>query len=87
MQNPASGKPQETYLINFVDDIRLSLAHSDKQCLVAENCCIKQVIEHITRLVTSCQKTIEAWELGNLIALRKAKIVYNFGLSECNRVN
>ena len=24
--------------------------------------------------------------LFNLIALRKAKIVYNFGLSECNRV-
>ena len=24
---------------------------------------------------------------GNPIALRKAKIVYNFGLSECNRVN
>ena len=23
----------------------------------------------------------------NPIALRKAKIVYNFGLSECNRVN
>ena len=23
----------------------------------------------------------------NSIALRKAKIVYNFGLSECNRVN
>ena len=23
---------------------------------------------------------------NNLIALRKAKIVYNFGLSECNRV-
>ena len=23
----------------------------------------------------------------NAIALRKAKIVYNFGLSECNRVN
>ena len=23
----------------------------------------------------------------NTIALRKAKIVYNFGLSECNRVN
>ena len=25
--------------------------------------------------------------LVNPIALRKAKIVYNFGLSECNRVN
>ena len=24
---------------------------------------------------------------SNPIALRKAKIVYNFGLSECNRVN
>ena len=23
----------------------------------------------------------------NTVALRKAKIVYNFGLSECNRVN
>ena len=26
------------------------------------------------------------WTLFNPIALRKAKIVYNFGLSECNRV-
>ena len=26
------------------------------------------------------------WILFNSIALRKAKIVYNFGLSECNRV-
>ena len=26
------------------------------------------------------------WSLINSIALRKAKIVYNFGLSECNRV-
>ena len=26
-------------------------------------------------------------EVINLNALRKAKIVYNFGISECNRVN
>ena len=26
-------------------------------------------------------------EFINPVALRKAKIVYNFGLSECNRVN
>ena len=30
--------------------------------------------------------TGNAW-LFNPIALRKAKTVYNFGLSECNRVN
>ena len=29
----------------------------------------------------------QASEVFNPIALRKAKIVYNFGLSECNRVN
>ena len=27
-----------------------------------------------------------SWVIFNPIALRKAKIVYNFGLSECNRV-
>ena len=27
-----------------------------------------------------------SWQYFNLIALSKAKIVYNFGLAECNRV-
>ena len=32
------------------------------------------------------QKCVQSVKSLNLIALRKAKIVYNFGLSECNRV-
>ena len=39
----------------------------------------------ITYQVQLDNKTSMFWLL-NPIALRKAKIVYNFGLSECNRV-
>ena len=37
---------------------------------------------HAVAFFTFCKENIKL----NLIALKKAKIVYNFGLSECNRV-
>ena len=44
----------------------------------------------ITQSLCNCINTDTIWHaavmLFNLIALRKAKIVNNFGLSECNRV-
>ena len=36
---------------------------------------------------SNCASKVHPCPLFNPIALRKAKIVYNFGLSECNRVN
>ena len=41
--------------------------------------CIKTLKEYLTTLLTLLHSE-------NPIALRKAKIVYNFGLSECNRI-
>ena len=43
-------------------------------------------VSHVKELRSGDCDTITASNIINPIALRKAKIVYNFGLSECNRV-
>ena len=46
--------------------------------------------KEVTKIVALCKIGIKQRNVLiqlNPIALRKAKIVYNFGLSECNRVN
>ena len=40
----------------------------------------------MTWLTVNIKTTGRSYHQDNPIALRKAKIVYNFGLSECNRV-
>ena len=37
--------------------------------------------------MTSIDQGLVVQSIVNIIALRKAKIVYNFGLSECSRAN
>ena len=47
----------------------------------------KTTIQQTTRTTEAWDSAVTEKKLSlNPIALRKAKIVYNFGLSECNRV-
>ena len=48
------------------------------------------MVPHFQTLLTQSRLylfIVQVYRLFNPIALRKAKIVYNFGLSECDRVN
>ena len=54
-----------------------------KLCLITEEI---RYLESQTRKLDNLPKS-DYMYLLNSIALRKAKIVYNLGLSECNRVN
>ena len=53
-------------------------------CLSMHTSCLSL---HTSILYREHCRNLEPLILFNPIALRKAKIVYNFGLSECNRVN
>ena len=79
---------QNEYLIvdflNFYTNtyVILSLLHTGKKILARI-----QTVRLFSVVFTNEKRFLGSFVFLNSIALRKAKIVYNFGISECNRVN